>query len=109
MTDLFASQIQIFDFMDYNHVNIAFDITVVDRELLRQKLHSDYVNHLNRLEDANYIAFWNCDLQGFKAEDDIYFITGEDCYTLAKLIYVDGKWVYEVINSDARVREDLLF
>lgn len=108
MKELYATAILIDDFIDYNHVNIAFDITGVDRELLKKKLEFDYVNHLRELEGANYIAFWNCDLQGFKTEDDIFFITGNGHYALGKLSTVDGKWFYTVLDGDKKVREDLL-
>lgn len=63
--------IPIKDFIDFNYNNIVFDITGVDHDLLMEKLKHDYVNHLYELEDAKYIAIWNCDLQGFADIKDI--------------------------------------
>lgn len=90
--------IQIQDFMEFNYENIALDITGVDRKLLLSRLKSDYINHLYELEDSKYIAIWNCDLQGFADINDIYFVSYESTYELAKLTYKDGVWYYCVTN-----------
>ena len=95
------------DFTDYNYENIVFDIGEVDKTSLRHKLLKDYVNHLYELDDARFIAIWNCDLQGFKRKRDIYFDSYDRVYVLAKLINVNDEWFYEVADSNAIVRKDL--
>ena len=86
------------NFIDFNHKNVAFDLTGVDKHDLWERLDEDYVNHLRELEDANYFAIWNCDCQGFERECDIYFITGDLSYTLCKLMHTKDGWFYEVIG-----------
>lgn len=95
------------DFIDYNYVNIAFDISGVGKEDLKHKLLKDNVNHLYELDGANFIAIWNCDLQGFKRRRDIYFDSYSPYYTLAKLVKLGNGWFYDLIDSGARVVEDL--
>jgi len=89
------------DFNDFNYENIAFDITGVDKDALRRRLKFDYVNHLWELDNANYIAIWNCDCQGFKREYDIYFDSDAVAYSLYKLIHKpsDNTWYYEYIGQ----------
>lgn len=91
--------IPIKDFIDFNYSNIVFDINKVDRNLLLEKLKQDYVNHLYELEDSKYIAIWNCDLQGFKDHDDIYFDTFAETYMMAELVYRDDNWYYRIIDD----------
>lgn len=85
-------------FLDFNHDNVAFDITGVDKHELRERLDDDYVNHLWELEDANYFAIWNCDCQGFERECDIHFITGDNTYELFKLFHTKDEWFCEHIG-----------
>ena len=94
------------DFLDYNYENIVFDITGVDKDDVKQKLLKDHVNHLYELDDAKYIAIWNCDLQGFRCKREIYFDSGIPVYTLAKLAKKDGELLYDIIDNQARVLED---
>lgn len=100
-----ARKIRITDFMDFNYRQIAFDISSVDRSELRRGLDFDCVNHLSRLDDANYIAIWNYDLQDFKTVDDIYFDSDLDRYTLAKL-QNDGDWYYQIMDENMKVVPD---
>lgn len=79
--------LKIEDFIDFNYEPIAFDILDVDKEKLRNKLGNDCVNHLWELDDARYISIENCDLQGFKTLEDIWFSHDHDGrYTLAQLV-----------------------
>ena len=94
------------DFLDYNYENIAFDITGIDKDDVKQKLLKDHVNHLYELDDAKYIAIWNCDLQGFRRKREIYFDSDTPVYTLAKLTKRDGELLYDIIDNQARVLED---
>ena len=94
------------NFLDYNYENIAFDIRGVDKADSKQKLLKDHVNHLYELDDARYIAIWNCDLQGFRRKREIYFDGYEPAYTLAKLTKRDGELLYDIIDNQARVSED---
>lgn len=89
--------IPIKDFIDFNYNDIIFDITGVDRDLLMEKLKHDYVNHLYELEDSQYIAIWNCDLQGFECASDIYLDALAETYKMAELVYRDGGWYYRTI------------
>lgn len=93
------------DFIDdFNYENIAFDITDVDKQALESKLQKDYVNHLYELENANYIAIWNCDLQGFEKEDDIFFDSDNDRdYKLCKLVNVGEAWFYDVVDENKKI------
>ena len=95
------------DFNDYNYENIAFDITGVDKKALEHRLNKDYVNHLYELKNANYIAIWNCDLQGFRNIDDIYFDSDRDDYTLCKLVVVGEAWFYDIIEKNRKIEDDL--
>ena len=94
------------NFLDYKYENIAFDITGIDKDTVKQKLLKDKVNHLYELDDAKYIAIWNCDLQGFRRKREIYFDSYDPVYTLAKLIMKDGKLYYDIIDSQARVLKE---
>ena len=94
------------DFLDYNYENIVFDITGVDKDDVKQKLLKDHVNHLYELDDAKYIAIWNCDLQGFRRKREIHFDSCEPVYTLAKLTKRDGELLYDIVDNQARVLED---
>lgn len=89
--------IPIKDFIDFNYNNIAFDIRGVNRDLLMEKLKHDYVNHLYELEDSQYIAIWNCDLQGFECASDIYLDGLAETYKMAEIVYRDGGWYYRTI------------
>lgn len=90
---------QITNFIEFNYENIVFDINGVDRNLLLDKLKEDDVNHLYELEGANFIAIWNCDLQGFKNDDDIYIDSLSGFFRMAELMYQDGNWCYKITNS----------
>ena len=94
------------DFLDYNYENIVFDITGVDKDDVKQKLLKDHVNHLYELDDAKYIAIWNCDSQGFRRKREIYFDSYSPVYTLAKLAKRNGELLYDIIDNQARVSED---
>lgn len=87
------------DFIDYNYENIAFDIRGVDHKLLLDKLRRDDVNHLYELERSNFIAIWNCDLQGFECDCDICFDGVAKTYIMAELIHQDGDWYYRIIDD----------
>lgn len=95
--------IPIKDFIDFNYNNIVFDITGVDRDLLMENLKHDYVNHLYELEDAKYITIWNCDLQGFADINDIYFDSTTSTCKLAKIVHIDGKLFYTLIEPTMRL------
>lgn len=87
------------DFSDFNYERIAFEISCLkdeDKRALKEKLHQDYINHLNRMDKANYFAIWNCDFQDFVLTDDIYFddIIENHYYILARLHHIDGTWFY---------------
>lgn len=85
------------NFLDFNYELIAFDISDVDKEALRNKLDEDNINHLWELDDAKYIAIENCDLQGFNTLEDIFFDHQKDeNYTLGRLIYSDRVFGYVV-------------
>ena len=94
------------NFLDYNYESIAFDITGVDKADIKQKLLKDHVNHLYELDDAKYIAIWNCDLHGFRRKREIYFDSYSPVYTLAKLAKRDEELLYDIIDNQARVLED---
>lgn len=86
---------------DLNYEEIAIDITGVDKEQLRAKLNADHVNHLYELDNAKYIAIWNCDLQGFESQDDIYFDSLSDTYVLTKLEYDGDRWLALILDCNA--------
>ena len=87
------------DFQDFNYERIAFEIGYLRdsvKEMLKERLKHDYVNHLSRMGDANYFAIWNCDFQDFKYLHDIYFDSDKYDYKLARLFLKDGGWYYRV-------------
>lgn len=91
--------IPIKDFIDFNYENIAFNITEVDQNILLEKLKHDYVNHLYELDGSHFIAIWNCDLQGFECDRDIYFDSFAETYVMAKLLYQDNSWYYHITDD----------
>lgn len=92
--------LKIEDFLDFNYEPIAFDISDVDKEKLRNRLGNDCVNHLWELDDAKYIAIENCDLQGFETLEDIWFDRDRDGrYTLAQLVENGDGFGYKMINA----------
>ena len=87
------------DFQDFNYERIAFEIGYLRdhiKEMLKERLERDYVNHLSRMDKANYFAIWNCDFQDFKFLHDIYFDSDKYDYKLARLFFEDGEWHYQV-------------
>lgn len=96
------------NFIDFNYEEIALDITGVDKEELRKKLEADHVNHLYELDNARYIAIWNCDLQGFETMDDIFFDPGSSTYVLAKLGKDGDNWFADIVRYSVHVKEDKL-
>ena len=47
------------DFQDFNYERIAFEIGYLDYhkiQILKERLNRDYVNHLSRMDGANYFA-----------------------------------------------------
>ena len=96
------------DFFDFNYRNIAFDITGVNKFDLINKLRDDYINHLYELDNANYIAIANCDLQGFEHVDDVFFESDSDEFILCKLVKVGEVWFYDIIDKHKKIRPDLL-
>lgn len=91
--------IKIDDFGDFNYEHMAFDISGVDKKELRKRLNEDYINHLYELDNAQYIAIWNCDCQGFKRECDIYFWGDPFAYDLYKLVQKEDGWYREFIGK----------
>ena len=106
----FRDLTRVSDFQDYNYERIAFEIGFFnegDRKALEEQLKVDLVNKTYRLENANYFAIWNSDLQDFKYSFDIYFDSDKYDYILARLYHIDGEWYYEIADVmmvDERVR-----
>lgn len=98
------------DFLDFNYANIAFNVNFMndaDRDKLTKRLKHDYVNHLTRMDKANYFAIWNCDFQDFKTIDDIYFDSADHNYEIASLYLIDDEWYYQITHNNMLVQDDL--
>ena len=102
---------RIIDFQDFNYERVAFDLNFMDAELrkaLKERLKRDYVNHLYRMDNANYFAIWNCDFQDFKTVDDIYFDSDKYDYQLVRPCFQNGEWYYQFVE-DREVCEERRF
>lgn len=93
------------NFIELNYDNIVLDVTNVDHDLLLAKLKEDYINHLYELDGAHFIAIWNCDLQGFEDDCDIYLDTSSETYRMAELVYQDNSWYYRFTSTDEFLNE----
>lgn len=92
--------IKIENFIDFNYKPIAFDISGLDKQDLKNRLEHDYVNHLWELDDAKYISIENCDLQGFGDISEIFFDHQKtDDFILAKLLRVGSAYGYTIDQS----------
>lgn len=93
------------NFIELNYDNIVLDVTNVNHDLLLQKLKEDYINHLYELDGAHFVAIWNCDLQGFEDDCDIYLDTSSKTYRMAELVYQDNSWYYRFTSTDEFLNE----
>lgn len=93
------------NFIDLNYVNIVLDVTNVDHDILLAKLRDDDINHLYELDGSHFIAIWNCDLQGFETDCDIYLDISAETYRMAELVYQDGNWYYQFTSTDEFLNE----
>lgn len=93
------------DFIELNYVNIVLDVTSVDHDLLLAKLREDDINHLYELDGSHFVAIWNCDLQGFEEDCDIYLDIASETYRMAELVYQGNNWYYRFTCTDEFLNE----
>lgn len=98
----------IVDFRIFDCDNIVFDVSDVDLVALKDKLIVDEIDISQGFSIARYITFWNNSVQGFINLDNLYFPSTNDTYDLAKLVYLDDKWLYKIVEHNKQVNKRAL-